>query len=273
VNKKLSARPASAGRRAASRAGGPSQAVRDAAADARRTLKRLARPAGELDPRRYFRGDLDLAFYNVGTIAIRALARRIYAARRDEWSIETASAFAGILIVDRHLEVKAVGIELLARYRREFAPWLLPIWKGWLTDGHAANWATTDSICGYLIGRLLIAYPALTTQMPRWARHGNLWVRRASAVSLVPSARKGLALDVAYRVAELLHPDDEDLVQKATGWLLREAGRTDMPRLDRYLRRLGPVIPRTSLRYAIERMPPLKRRQILVATRGPRDQR
>lgn len=260
-------------RRVASRASGPSKAVRDAADDARRTLKGLARPSGEFDPRRYFRGDLDLAFYNVGTIAVRALAGRIYAAHRDEWSIETAGAFAGILIMDRHLEVKAVGIELLARYRREFAPWLLPIWKGWLADGHAANWATTDSMCGYLIGPLLLAYPALTTEMPRWAGDANPWVRRASAVSLVSAARKGLALNVAYRVAQLLHPDEEDLIQKAAGWLLREAGRTDMPRLERYLRRLGPVIPRTTLRYAIERMPGLKRQQTLVATRGPREQR
>jgi 3-methyladenine DNA glycosylase AlkD len=244
--------------------------LREAAADATRALERLARPAGEFDPRRYFRGDVDLAFYNVGTTAVRALARTIHGARRHEWSIETAAAFAGILIVDRHLEAKAIGIELLARYRRDFAPWLMPIWKGWLADGYAANWATTDSICGYLIGPLQIAHPALTVQMPRWARHANLWVRRASAVSLVPSARKGLALDLAYRVAEILHPDGEDLIQKATGWLLREAGRTDMQRLERYLRRYGPVIPRTTVRYAIERMSATNRRQMLLATRGPR---
>ena len=86
-----------------------------------------------------------------------------------------------------------------------------------------------------------------------------MWVRRAAAVSLIPSVRKAGALDVAYQVAEALHRDREDLIRKAVGWLLREAGKTDPVRLERYLRRNGPSIPRTTIRYAIERMPPAKR--------------
>jgi hypothetical protein len=65
-------------------------------------------------------------------------------------------AFAERLIVDRHLEVKSLGIEVVARYRRDFTPRLLPIWKWWLADNHSANWATTDAICSYLIGPLLV---------------------------------------------------------------------------------------------------------------------
>ena len=64
-------------------------------------------------------------------------------------------AFADALIVDRHLEAKAVGIEVVARYRRDFTPRLLAAWKRWLADNHSANWATTDAICGMLIGPLL----------------------------------------------------------------------------------------------------------------------
>jgi 3-methyladenine DNA glycosylase AlkD len=244
--------------------------VTTAAAAAKRALKQLARPAGDFDARRYFRGEVDLAFYNVGTPAVRALARSIHAAHKRDWSIDEAWLFTEALISDRHLEVKAVGIEVMARYRRDFAPRLLPMWRRWLADGHAANWATTDGICGALIGPLLVAHPGLAQRMSVWAHDPNMWVRRASAVSLVPSARKGLALDLAYAVAEALHPDKEDLIQKAVGWLLREAGRTDPARLERYLREHGPDIPRTTLRYAIERMPSAKRRQLLAATRRVR---
>jgi len=239
-----------------------------AAADARRLLKRMARPAGGFDAKRYFRGDVDLRFHNVGTQTVRGMAKAIYRAHREEWSAADAVRFANVLIVDPHLEVKGLGIEVLARFRSACTPRLLPVWKRWLAKNHSSNWATTDAICGYLIGPLILTEPSLAPRVGAWARHRNMWVRRAAAVSLIPSARKGAALDVAYKVARTLHGDREDLIQKAVGWLLREAGKTDPARLEQYLRRHGPSIPRTTVRYAIERMPDAKRKHMLAITHG-----
>jgi 3-methyladenine DNA glycosylase AlkD len=236
-----------------------------AAAAARTALRRLARPAGEFDASRYFRGTRDLGFHNVGTATVRALARTIHESHR-YWTIGDAVAFADILIRDRHLETKGVGVELLARYRREFTPRLLPIWKRWLARGDSANWATTDTICGCLIGPLVAAHPHLAETVVSWTRHKSLWVRRASAVGLLTHLRHHRTVELAYRVAEALHHDEEDLIQKAVGWLLREAGKVDMRRLERYLRRNGPSIPRTTLRYAIERFLPKERRELLAVT-------
>jgi 3-methyladenine DNA glycosylase AlkD len=242
--------------------------VRTAAAEARRALERLARPVGEFDASRYFRGDVTLGFYNVGTRAVRDMAKSIYRAHRDDWTIVDAVGFADTLIKDRYLEAKAAGIELLALYRREFTPSLLPVWKRWLARNDSNNWATTDAICGYLIGPLIVARPSLAARVGRWARHRNMWVRRAAAVSLIPAVRTGGALDVAYNVARALAADREDLIHKAVGWLLREAGKADVRRLERYLRGNGPAIPRTTVRYAIERMPETKRRTLLRITHG-----
>jgi 3-methyladenine DNA glycosylase AlkD len=242
--------------------------IRGAAAQARRGIAKLARPAGEFDARRYFRGEVDLRFHNVGTEPMRRFARAIYEAHKDGWSVDDANAFAGILIEDNYLEVKSVGIEVVARYRRDFAPRLLPSWKRWLSENHSANWATTDAICGALIGPLLVQHADLADQMREWANHRNMWVRRAAAVSLIPMIRRGQAMDLAYDVARALHPDQHDLIHKAVGWMLREAGKTDAPRLERYLRTEGPAIPRTTVRYAIERLPPRLRRQLLGITRG-----
>ena len=94
-----------------------------------------------------------------------------------------------------------------------------------------------------------------------------MWVRRASIVALIPLVRKGAALDLGYEIAAGLHDDEEDLIQKAVGWTLREAGKTNMRRLERYLLEHGPKIPRTTLRYAIERFPKTKRRELFAATR------
>ena len=238
-----------------------------AAARARRDLKRLSRSSGGFDAARYFRGAGDLGFYNVGTTQMRELAKAIYLERRDDWTLDEAMAFAATLIGDRYLEVKSIGIEVLARYRRDFVPRLLPIWKRWLAANHSANWATTDAMCGALIGPLIVANPALDRRLEPWSRHRNMWVRRASIVGLIPRARRGDSLDLVYEVAKRLHADREDLIQKAVGWALREAGKTDSGRLERYLRANGRAIPRTTLRYAIERFPDARRRALLKDTR------
>jgi 3-methyladenine DNA glycosylase AlkD len=251
--------------------------VARAAREGRRALQRLARPGGEFDASRYFRARraARLGFYNVGTPTVRSLARWIHAQHREEWSIDEAMAFAEALIADRYLEVKSLGIELVARYRREFTPRLLPIWKRWLARNHAANWATTDAISGCLIGPLIVLYPSLAARMPAWSRDPNMWVRRASIVSLIPSVRglkaQGSRLDVVYRLAATLQDDSEDLIQKAVGWALREAGKADPVRLERYLRAKGSAVPRTTLRYAIERFSSEQRASIMQATRRERD--
>jgi 3-methyladenine DNA glycosylase AlkD len=95
-----------------------------------------------------------------------------------------------------------------------------------------------------------------------------MWLRRAAAVALTRPARHGLLLDEAYEVARSLLGDEEDLIHKATGWLLRDAGVTDKKRLRAFLLECGPAVPRTALRYAIEHFPKAERKRLLAATRA-----
>lgn len=238
--------------------------VAAAAAAARRALKKMARPAGEFDASRYFRGDHDLGFYNTGSSSMRALSRDIYLAHRDRWTMDDALDFADLLMPDSYLEVKAVGLEVLARYRKELTPKVLARCKRWLSRNYSSNWATTDEMCGVIIGPLLVTHPTLIREMRTWSRHKNMWVRRASIVALLHPMRRGHALDLVYEIAKRLHPDREDLIHKAVGWGLREAGKVDSARLERYLRSNVRGIPRTTFRYAIERFDPAKRKQLLM---------
>src|SRR3954451_6851589 len=105
-----------------------------------RALKRMARPAGTFDAQRYFRGDHRLRFYNVGTAQVRGLARDMYEANRERRSVDEAMTLADALIGDPYLEMKSVGIELLARYRKGCAPRHLVRWKRWLAKNYSANW-------------------------------------------------------------------------------------------------------------------------------------
>jgi 3-methyladenine DNA glycosylase AlkD len=247
---------------------GVSRLVRQTAVRVRRELEAQGRPAGAFDASRYFRTTEHLEFLNVRSAAVRALARQVAQEHRETWTVDDAIAFADLMIRDPHLEVKGLAIELLARYRRDFPASLFATCKRWLARSDAANWATTDLLCGAVLGPLLGAHRQLVARLATWSRHRNLWVRRASAVALIPLVRRGEALDDGYAVASRLRGDQADLIQKAAGWLLREAGKTDPGRLERYLRAGGPSIPRTTLRYAIERFPPDARAGLLAATRG-----
>lgn len=238
-----------------------------AAREAKRDIARLATPAGAFDASRYFRGSSNLRFHNVGMKRVRDVARAVHRAHDEVWSLHHAMACADVLMRDPHLETKGVGVELVARYRSEFTPAIVPRWKRWLSAGHSNNWATTDSICGLLLGPLVLQFPELAKTVGGWSRDTNLWVRRAAAVTLIPSVRRGRQLDCAYAVAARLHRDREDLIQKAVGWMLREAGKTDPLRLERYLRKNGPNIPRTTVRYAIERFDERRRQDLLRATK------
>lgn len=234
-----------------------------------RRLRALARDARGFDAARYFRGTPDLRFHNVGTAAVRNLARAIVVAN-GTWTISEAMALADALMTDPYLEAKAVGIEVVGRYRRQFAAPLLPRWKRWLARELAANWATTDLLCGTLIGPLLVRDASLIVDVCAWHTHRVMWVRRASAVALLPAIRRGLVLEAGYDVAAALHGESHDLMHKAVGWLLRELGKRDAARLEAYLRAHGPSMPRTTVRYAIERFPAAARAELLAVTRAPR---
>ena len=235
----------------------PAQSACRAAGVRLESSQRMARPAGEFDASRYFRG----------AGRSRLLQRRHEPpARAGDGDLPRAP---GRLDGRRCAGVRRrAHRRSVSRGRRQSAskcwplsarrstPRLLPAWKRWLANDHSANWATTDSICGSLIGPLLLAHPALVRTVAGWCAHRNMWVRRASAVGLIPSARQGLALDETYRVA---HGAPSAIARtssrRPSAGCCAKPARPTRSRLERYLRKHGPLIPRTTLRYAIERFP------------------
>jgi 3-methyladenine DNA glycosylase AlkD len=215
----------------------------------------------------YFKTHERVVFFGVTTPELRRLERELYQQVKEQWTFQDALAFCELLIVDKRQEAKTAGWLLLARYHKAFERDLLMRFEAWLGNDHCNNWALTDELGMYVIALYLRRFPAALPQLKGWTRAENLWLRRAAAVSLVPLVRKGERLDDAYAIAERLFKYPEDLIHKATGWLLREAGKTDQARLKNFLLQHGARIPRTALRYAIERFPEAERKQLLTATR------
>ena len=126
-------------------------------------------------------------------------------------------------------------------------------------DKYLDNWAKIDDYCTHLISSMIIKYPGLMQNLKRWSSSKNLWVRRASAVGLITTKSefytKEKNLKFVFQIAEKLMQDPEDLVQKGYGWMLKVAADTRRKEVFDFVMKHKNVMPRTALRYAIEKMP------------------
>ena len=128
------------------------------------------------------------------------------------------------------------------------------IFERWVNN-YVTNWASCDTLCNHSVGTLVEMYPPLLSKLKGWARSQNRWVKRASAVSLIVPARRGLFLDDIFEIADILHSDLDDMVQKGYGWMLKAASQAHQEEVFNYVFSKKATMPRTSLRYAIEKMP------------------
>ena len=125
------------------------------------------------------------------------------------------------------------------------------------------NWDLVDSSAPHIVGAWL--FTRSRAPLRRLARSSSLWERRIAIIATQFFIRNG-DLDETFRIADLLLSDPHDLIHKAVGWMLREAGNRD-PKAERaYLQTRYPRMPRTMLRYAIEKFPEAERRRYLAGT-------
>lgn len=207
-----------------------------------------------------------VSVYGIDAATLRRLARDWQNKLKPSWNLKSAVELCHLLIQKEELESKGVGILILSGFANQFDPDLLPVVKRWL-ERHADNWATVDTLSSSILSPLVGRHPQIIPEIMAWGDTPILWVRRAAVVTFVPLARHGKHLDAAYAIAENLLGNEEDLMHKAIGWLLREAGKQDANRLRAFLLSHGPNVPRTTVRYAIERFPKLEQKRLLEKTR------
>jgi 3-methyladenine DNA glycosylase AlkD len=118
------------------------------------------------------------------------------------------------------------------------------------------NWDLVDLAAPHVVGGYLFDKPR--DVLYELARSGNIWERRTAMYATAYFIRQG-QLDDTFAIAELLVDDEHDLIQKAVGGWLREAGKQDFPRLLAFLDRHAATMPRTTLRQAIEKFDPEQR--------------
>jgi 3-methyladenine DNA glycosylase AlkD len=130
----------------------------------------------------------------------------------------------------------------------------LATFKTWI-ETYVNNWAECDGFCNHTVGSLIEKYPASVSEVKSWAKSENRWLKRAAAVSLIIPAKKGNFLREVFEISDMLLHDEDDMVQKGYGWLLKEASRLHQKEVFDYVVKNRKAMPRTALRYAIELMP------------------
>jgi 3-methyladenine DNA glycosylase AlkD len=123
------------------------------------------------------------------------------------------------------------------------------------------NWDLVDVSAPNIVGAYLLTRPRKA--LDHLARSKLLWDRRIAIVSTLAFIRNG-ELEDTFRITEILMDDQHDLIQKACGWMLRETGKKDVDALQHFLKFHAAHMPRTTLRYAIERLSPAKRARYLA---------
>jgi 3-methyladenine DNA glycosylase AlkD len=140
-------------------------------------------------------------------------------------------------------------------------------------EGRVNNWDLVDTSAPYF-GMFLIGKPDSMELLESLARSDKLWERRVSIMFTFASIRasklgRGPAdFEPTVKIAEILLHDKHDLIHKAVGWMLREVGNRDLAELRNFLSRYAAEMPRTMLRYSIERLDADERKKWLGAKTG-----
>jgi 3-methyladenine DNA glycosylase AlkD len=161
--------------------------------------------------------------------------------------------------------MEEAGIACIWSYnvRKQYKPSDFKIFEKWVNH-YVTNWAACDTLCGRTIGTFIGMYPEYLSGLKKWALSPNRWVKRASAVSLIVPAKKGMFLNDIFEIADILHADKDDMVQKGYGWMLKVASQAHPGEVFRYVMRKKSTMPRTALRYAIEKMPPELKKEAMA---------
>lgn len=137
---------------------------------------------------------------------------------------------------------------------KKYEPADFQIFKRWISH-YVNNWASCDTLCNHTVGEFIEMYPQYLSALKEFAKSDNRWMRRASAVSLIIPARKGRFLKEIMELADILLEDTDDMVQKGYGWMLKAASQAHQQEIFDWVISNKSIMPRTALRYAIEKMP------------------
>ena len=196
------------------------------------------------------------------TAELRKVAVRMRRGIIREKGLEFLVRVADQLFSGRVLEEKVFAVFLLENQTNLLAEKDFRLFASWID--RISSWSDHDGLAHYLLSPMVNAQPVRCRHVFQWAKSSNRWRRRAACVSLIRGAREKKFFPEIVRLSEMLLADEDDMVQKGLGWLLRETAKYDPKRTVPYLMKIRPRAPRLVLRTACETLPPATRKRVLA---------
>lgn len=222
------------------------------------TIERLRSELGQLADEevrqsslRYFKEPVN--FYGIKAAQVSRVAKKYAAELKGLGKVEILGLCEQLWRADM-FEESIIACVWSERLLKHYEPADFQLLARWLAE-YVNNWASCDTLCNHTIGGFLEKYPHYVAQLQKWAHSPNRWVRRGAAVSLIIPARRGKFLAEIFTIASLLLQDRDDLVQKGYGWMLKAASQAHQQEVFEFVLSHRATMPRTALRYAIEKMP------------------
>ncbi len=192
--------------------------------------------------------------------AVRGCRKEILKQNDFNFLVEVADQlFSGDVI-----EEKIAAVFLLERLEAKCGDGEFRRFDSWLD--RIGSWADHDGLVHCLISPMVASDPGRTKNVFRWAKSPNRWRRRAACVALIRGARARMFFPEIVKLTDLLLKDEDDMVQKGLGWLLRETAKFDAKRTVPFLMKIRSTAPRLVLRTACETLPAPMRNKILART-------
>jgi 3-methyladenine DNA glycosylase AlkD len=196
------------------------------------------------------------------TADLRRAARGFRREIQKEFGFDCLVKIADELFSGNVLEEKVAAVFLLEKLDAQFGDREFKLFESWLD--RISSWADHDALVHDLIAPMVVANPARAKAVFRWAKSRNRWHRRAACVALIRGTREKMFFPEVTKLSDALLADEDDMVQKGLGWLLRETAKFDARHTVPYLLKIRGRAPRLVLRTACETLPARMKARILA---------
>jgi len=197
----------------------------------------------------------------VRTPIVRKISSKYFKEVRN-YSKEDIFEFCRKMLERNASEFSIIAFDWASKLKKRFEISDIYYFENWI-DKFVDNWSKNDDLCARVLGPYFCMFNDQIPRLPLWAKDKNKWFRRAAAVSLIFSVRRKKNIPVSLQISKILLNDNEYLVLKGYGWLLKEISNKDLKSVYEFIKENETKMPRISLRYAIEKFPVELRKEFI----------
>lgn len=199
--------------------------------------------------------------HGVSTPSIRKMSMKYFAKVKNKTKSEIFQ-ICEELLESGYVEERTIAFDWAFRLKRQYESSDFHVLESWLKK-YVHGWGSCDDLCTHAFGAFIFQFPKYVSNVKEWAESANRWMRRASAVVMIYSIRRKQKLERIFEIADLLLTDSDVMVQKGYGWMLKESSNKYPQEIFNYVMKHKRKMPRTALRYAIEKLPPKLKKEAM----------